>query len=278
LLGAALLSLTCSACSLFGVAPTPDIPPQPAPVPQVSEAEQRARGIWQRFASRAVLGGNINGPFRINAALRYSDPQTKNTRVNALLWGNGMRNQPWPLRLDIRAGIGTVVVKAEEKRDSLTAYIPDENTAYVKSGDDRGLTSFGVPIPMDLADLAMMLSGRPGALFMPFDGGATMPAWRESGKANMEFQLQDSRLPGILTLSPDGLPLAWREESGEGWSMALEYAENDPEQLERLRIEHPKGYSALVVLKEIKRLPAPFSAAQMSLALPPGAGKKIVTN
>jgi hypothetical protein len=246
--------------------PSPDL----TPPEQNAEAEARAARIWRLFQARANSAEALSGPFRIAANLRYSDPEGKNTRVSALLWGNGAAGSPYPLRLDLLAGIGTVAAKVREDENSFTAFVPDENTAYVHDGGARTLASFGVPIPLSLSDLTLLLTGRGGALFLPASA-ADVPPGRSLGNGGARYTVLDAPLPGELELSETGAPLAWNELRDKGWSIGFEPGDNNPLQPEKLRISHPGGYSALVVVKEITRVSPPYPTANMELPLPPGA-------
>jgi hypothetical protein len=271
LLACCLLLCLSAACTV--PKELPDLEPR---APQLSD-EQQAGRIWRAFSHRFAGLEGMGGPFRITTGLRYSDPQTRNTRAEALLWGNGGPGNPWPLRLDIRAGIGTVAAKAREDQNSLIAYVPDDNTAYVQTGEQRSLAAFGTPIPLDLADLGLILTGRSGTLFLPAGANAaTPPPWSAASEDSADFRLDSARLPGIVILGASGLPLAWRESREGGWSMAFTYSADEPDRLEKLRIAHPQGYSALIVVKDVARPAAPFSSAQLALPLPPGVAKKLM--
>ena len=97
----------------------------------------------------------------------------------ALLWGNGKPGSPYPLRLDLLAGVGSVVAKVRETEHSFTAFVPDENVAYVHPEGASTLASFGVPIPLDLHSLTQMLTGRGHVLLLP--AGASLEAPMPTG-------------------------------------------------------------------------------------------------
>lgn len=249
------------------------------PAPATSEAEAadpKAAQIWQRYSARAVTAEGMTGPFRISANLRYSDAEGKNTRASALLWGNGKAENPYPLRLDLLAGVGTVVAKVRESARNFTAYVPEENTAYVYDDGSRTLASFGVPIPLSLGDLTLLLTGRSGALFLPTSthNDAGIPVEHSLTANGARYAIPDARLPGVLELSETGAPLSWTELRDNGWVIGFESGKMNPLQPVKLRISHPRGYAALIVVKEIARVSPPYSVAKMTLELPPGTEKK----
>jgi hypothetical protein len=263
---ALLLSLFLfTACSL----------PRPGPGGDADEA----RRTWQRFAARGNAAESTSGPFRLAGTLRYTDAEGRSTRVSSLLWGNGDTRSPYPLRLDLIAGVGNVVAKIHEDDSSFLAYVPDDNTAYTRERGLRTLLAFGVPIPLTLGDLCLLLTGRGGALFLPADDRAApdMP----EGHATPEgfaYVLTQAGLPGILELSPAGVPLSWREKLHDGWRISFEPHADNPLLPRRLRIEHDKGYSALIVIREFDRLSAAFPPDQLALSLPQDAAVKELNN
>lgn len=275
-----IVLMACGACvtrkgGSSGALPHPTPGSTPSPDAQASEAEQ----IWQRFATQAATAEVMTGPFRISANMRYTDPAGESGRVSALLWGNGSADSPYPLRLDLMAGVGSVISKIREDGSSILAYTPSEKTAYVQEGGGRNLSTFGVPIPLTLGDLTLMLSGRSGQLFLPEGAQAiAVPPYHNVTAASVSFTLPSSRLPGILELSSLGAPLSWKELKENGWVIAFESADTAPLLPTKLRITHPKGYSALIVVKDISRVSPPYSSTQMTLVLPPGTKKESLSN
>ncbi len=267
-----LLCFSCTGCAslqFWRTSPGSQLADQAPPAPE--SKEEKALRAWQRFSGESALAEKLNGPMRISAALRYTDAAGETTRVSALLWGNGDTQSPYPLRLDLMAGIGTVVAKIREDSDSFLAYAPDEKTAYTHARGNSNLSSFGVPIPFSLGDLALLLSGRSGRLFLPRSGQTqALPGQYSIGEHSISYRIADAEAPGILELSFTGVPLSWKEAREGGWAMEMEPGETHPLQPQKLRISHPKGYFALVTLKEVARVSPPFTSAQLDLPLPPG--------
>ncbi|MDR1947196.1 MAG: hypothetical protein LBQ51_08550 [Desulfovibrio sp.] len=238
------------------------------PSEEQNASADRGAEIWQSFRERAEKGGPMDGPFRLSAGLRYTDTKGSTRRAAILLWGNGMSGAPLPLRLDLQVGMGMVAAKIREDGQSTLLYIPNENTAYLQQDEQRSLTSFGVPLPFSLSDLALLLTGRWGPLFLPPDGKDAVPEHRPSA-GGCRFTLRNAALPGLLELSFDGTPLVWRGENG--WTIEIpESAAGDPMRPERLRVFHARGDSALISVRESERVSPPYTGEQTSLILPPG--------
>ncbi len=263
------LLLLCSACSLHTAGPKSDAGGQP-------ESGDKAARLWQRYTARAAVAQSITGPFRVSANLRYTAASGESTRVSALLWGNGKAASPYPLRLDLLAGIGSVVAKIREDSTSFVAFAPDDKTAYTHARDDRTLVSFGVPIPLALDDLTLLLTGHGDKLFLPAgtrtDSG--VPPEHNLTADGASYLINNAPLPGILELSDTGAPVAWHEQRADGWRIEIEPEDENPLLPRKLRISHPKGYSALILVKEVSRVSPPYTTTQMDLPLPPGTAVK----
>ena len=238
--------------------------------------DQHAAGAWGAFVEKSLAAEQTGGPFRVSASLRYSGEKGQGTRLSALLWGNGDPVTPYPLRLDLFAGIGNAVAKIREDQQRFLAYSPEENTAYTRARST--LFSFGVPIPMTLGDLAQLLTGRPGRVFLPA-GGTSSPMPNDFGHSEHgTLYALSGTLSGLLELSSDGTPVSWRQKPAGGWHMAFEYDEISSLRPKRVRVTHPDGYSALIVVREVDFLPAPFPSDQLDLVLPTGTVVKPLTS
>ena len=238
-----------------------------------NKSEQDALTAWQSFAARANAAEVNTGPFRISATMRYTTTK-ETTRVAAFLWGNGNADAPYPIRLDLLASVGNVVAKIREDHEIFMAFNPGNETAYFHPQGRSTLEAFGVPIPLSLEDLTLLLTGRSGMLFLPPSTTVSSPmpkefAHTEKGTA---FTISTARLSGILEVSPLGVPLVWRENKDTGWVITFDPSEKNPLQPRRLLITHTGSsdtvYDAVIVIKEITHLPQPYTKAQLDLQLP----------
>ncbi|MDR1490684.1 MAG: hypothetical protein LBS65_09445 [Desulfovibrio sp.] len=252
--------LTLNACAARQDA---SLPPDTPKAPDVA-AEIKAGQIWKQFMETSDKAASTSGPFRISATMRYKGEDGTNNRVSVLFWGNGNPKSPRPLRLDLLAGIGIIAAQIREDAKNFVAFVPDKKTSYTYDGESRTISSFGVPLPLSLSDLALLLTGCYGELFAP--GTVRMPRAYAVTGMGMEYSLEQAGLGGILELSEAGLPLSWRENA-QGWSIALEYAK-DARTPARLRVAHPQGYSALVIIRDMERVSPPYEPGQLALLLP----------
>ena len=232
--------------------------------------EDEAAFTWQAFAAKASAAEKGSGPYRISSNLRYS-VKGESQRVSGILWSNATDGSP--LRLDLVAGVGNIVAMIREDEQGFTAYVPSEKTAYVHPGGSRALTAFGVPIPLTLHDLAMMASGRSGTLLLADEvlsgGRSAVPEVAGKNGDEVLFSLGQRGLGGFLELTQGGVPVFWSEhaDAQSGWKIAFELPDGGL-RFKRLRITHPDGYEALVVVKDVEYLPTVFSQSQLELGLP----------
>ena len=266
------LFLLCSACVTRAPAPTDSAPPPPLEEHTPGEAKL----AWYAFVARSAKVAETIGPFRLTASLRYTDESGSSTRISTLLWGNGNTADPHPLRLDLSAGIGTTVAAIREADRQFMAFVPDEKTVYVSEEGNRSLVSFGVPIPLTLADLTLLLTGRAGVLFLPpgVSADGPTPQFESITEKGVRFKLEKAPLAGILELERNGAPVSWQEMAEGGWLIAFENQEDNPLLPRRLKISHPKGYSAIIVMRELEKAGAPFTVTQLGLALPAGTARQ----
>lgn len=228
---------------------------------------------WYALISRAQMAEYEPSPFRVSASLRYKDPvKDESIRVSALLWGNGQEESP--LRLDLSAGLGSIVAKIVENHQGFLAYNTDEETAYFRPGKGTKIESFGVPIPLSMKDLSLILTGRSGQLFLPKDAEADKsPSFISVSAGGIIFPAPSAPLPGFIEVARNGNLLSWREANPGGWMMEFTPSE-DPLIPRRIKITHGQGYEAIISVSELSKVDSGFTKAQLSLSLPTGTKMK----
>lgn len=241
---AGIMAITLSACAHRVVQPV-------APVGTSS--------AWEAYELYAAARENDRAPYRINASLRYGK-EGDTRRVVALLWAN---DEP-PIRLDVMAGLGPLVARIREADDELIVYAPSENKALVHKGSQRVVLKFGEPVPFTLRDFSALMRGRFQDVFGRGQGLSPLPV----ANGNIAYTLVDSPLPGVLELQADGLPVRWQQK--RGWTMELEYDDAVPSLPYKIKLTHPDGYTALLLVKNRQNPGMPFTERQLTLDLPEG--------
>ncbi|MDR2726731.1 MAG: hypothetical protein LBC10_01910 [Deltaproteobacteria bacterium] len=220
-----------------------------------------AASTWTAFADYCADQAGQTGPYLLQCGLRYTGTEDDGNRAKAVFWGNSDRL----IRLDIMAGIGMLVGRVLQNETDLVIHSPRENKAWTYHGRGKALLSFGVPIPLTLQDVVAVMQGRYLDVFGP--AGGVDPYEAEQGAVS--FRLEGGRLPGTVTLDPDGLLTRWQEAPG-AWSMRIEYDRGLPCLPREIAIDHPGGGRAVLTVTSRQRPAAPFSEEQLRLELPPG--------
>lgn len=218
-----------------------------------------AAALWQRFETASAVKAR---PFRVQMSLRYG-PEGDSRRVVALLWGNDSQQ----LRLDVMAGVGVTVAKIAEEGDHFLLYDPSQQKAYFHQGSQKPLLVMGVPVPLGIADLSALLQGQ----YMQVFGqsySAAHASLSPSSDSSISYSLDHNRLHGQLELDQQGLPLVWRENGKQGWTMSIAYSDDTPPLPRRIAIDHPNGKKALILVKERSFPAQPFTAENLKLILP----------
>jgi len=260
---AALLAL--AAC-----APRIDLPQYDLPRPDL-------QAFRERFTEPALEGNGL----AVRASLLYSTP-TRANRTDVQLYGEYAR----PLRMDVRAGIGTMLALMREDSGGLLAFYPDKSRAYAHSDPVIGAQLLGLPFPFSLRDLAMVISGHfetlvpeePDAIHVLPGGGFAFNynqgpvrllvldqygrPQRMEGQLSKYFRTQAER---------EGQPVSGKRE----WTLKFEaYPEDDGDPVgpaKRLVLLLPKGDSATLRVRAVDVRREPWASKSLALALPPGA-------
>lgn len=246
--------LLCAMLALCACAKQPALP---------EATPEQAGATWNKFTTR----NTALEPYRLSLSLRYGLPDDTR-RVTALLWANGSG----PVRLDVMAGMGPLVARVREEGPNFTAISPRDNKAWVYENTDpyntapRVLINLGVPLPFSLSHMAALLQGNFTEIFgVDFLGSPT------SVPAGIRYSLSGP-VSGTLDLSPEGLPLHWKDTSG-AWNMEIGYTENEQNQQrpQRLTLTHNDGNMAIVLVKNRERPASPFAKKQLTLEIPADA-------
>ncbi len=207
-----------------------------------------ADAAWQAMLARAVTSAE---PFRDTLSLRFGR-ENDTRRVTALMWGNGTDE----LRLDVRAGVGATVAMLRQQGSFFLLYAPMERKAWSHQGPASPLLRLGVPLPLDLFRLEALLHNR----------------WMEVFGTDFEAAASDAKgiacrltggIGGTLVLTTDGIPARWRDEH---WR--IDFVFNDDGTLKRLDLANDRGEKGILLVRQ-REHPAPFTAEQLRLELPP---------
>ncbi|MHC1699409.1 MAG: hypothetical protein AB9900_00315 [Humidesulfovibrio sp.] len=266
-LTALALLLACAAC-----APRVDLP-------RFDEAGANRAAFQARFVAPPVDASGV----AVRASLLYSTPKRTN-RTDVQLFGDYGR----PLRLDVRAGFGTMLALMREDASGLLAFYPEKSRAYAHTDPVIGAQLLGLPFPFSMRDLALVLSGHFGTL-VPQNLAARGVRAQPGGGFAYSFASGPVRL---LEVDVHGRPRRMEgelsrhfktqaEREGEAvsgprvWTLAFsDFPEDDGEPAGPARVLTlglPKGESAVLRVKALDERAQPWPLKALSLPLPAGS-------
>lgn len=264
LAGSAALALACAAC-----APKVELP-------RFDDVLANKSAFQDRFVTAPMFATGV----AVRASLLYSTPARTN-RTDVQIFGDYGR----PLRLDVRAGLGTMVALMREDASGLLAYYPGKKAVYAHMDPVIGAQLLGLPFPFSMRDLALVLSGHFRSLVPPDKAPSEIRALPDGGfaysyaKGPVRLLAVDAygrpqRLEGEL--SPYFKTQAEREgEVVSGprvWSLVFsDYPEDDgdpPGPATVLTLNLPKGESAVLRVKALDERGLPWPLKSLSLVPP----------
>ncbi len=265
-----LLLITLCACSKSVTPPEPEITPEEPPkeAPKVEAKKTDAEIFWEKYVRTADTKMK---PFRTQLSMRYG-VDGKTDRANALLWGNSVEE----MRLDISAGVGVTVAKIYEGPRQFVIFMPQEKKAYRLVGAEKPLFTIGVPMPLGLAHLTLLLNGQSAKVFgeeysaplKPKEAEIPQDILEELPKNAEAYTLTNPSFTGTLVLDVKGLPLYWQAADSKSWNIEFNYKEKQTLPF-RLTITHAESKrKALLVIKERESGVKPFTGVKLKLILP----------
>lgn len=200
---------------------------------------------------------------RAKASLYYTS-QNRGHRTTMTLWGD----LDTPLRLDVRAGIGAYIAHIREDETGLTAFYPDQRTAYTHSSATRGVQQLGLPFPFCLKDLAGLISGCYQSLIPAnYDSAISV---NENG--NMQYIFNSGPVSSV-TLNGQGIPVNMTGRGEIPWTMELASFENNSKGKPlpgKITVFTENGDKAVLRIKSREYAAEKWPADSLTLELPEG--------
>ncbi len=179
-------------------------PPREAAVPTGASAER----VWATLTSPSAPQARA---FLFKSSLNSITAQGMN-RLTFDLWGNF----EYPVRLDVRAGIGATIAMWREGATGWLAYYPGQNVTYLGAAEHLAEPD-SQRLPLSLRELALLLSGKIGAVL---PSGYSDWKLGEQGGIRYLFN-QDERL-SELALDSSLRPLTLTGSHPEPWSLGFD--------------------------------------------------------
>ena len=248
-------------------------------LPRFDDAAANHAAFRQRFVSPPVTASGV----AVRASLLYAQRERTN-RTDVQLFGDYAR----PLRLDVRAGFGTMLALMREDASGLLAFYPEKSRAYAHTDPVIGAQLLGMPFPFSMRDLSLVLSGHFGTL-VPADAVPTEIRAQPDGGFAYSYAEGPVRL---LVVDAYGRPQRMQgvlsryfktqaEREGEVvsgprlWNLVFsDFPEDDgdPEGPPRvLTLGLPKGESAVLRVKALEERAQVWPLKSLALRLPAGS-------
>ncbi len=195
-----LLGMACVAVAGCALKAVPQ-PPQDDPV--------RIQAVWNRF--QANFGGTCpEMDFFARGSVNFTSAD-RSSRLLFSFWGH----THFPVRMDLQAGVGTMLALWREDETGWLGYHPGQGKAYQATDSRTGADRLGLTMPLRLDALAQVLSGCWGKM-VPSEY-----AFAHTEADGFVYQFQELHSRAELLLSPDGVPVALRVQDPQSWSISI---------------------------------------------------------
>jgi outer membrane biogenesis lipoprotein LolB len=221
---------------------------------------ERAESTWAAFWSGQERLASLPGA-SLQGSLNIFTPEQKR-RITFELWGN----PPTPLRLHLRAGLGTTISIWEIRRDRVLVFFPRNNRAYIAKNTAQATAAMGLRLPFSLSGMTRLLTGSwQGLLWREYDRFEVLPgegyAFYPQGKRRIARVVLD-RKARIVALSGNR-PHSWRLKrkdltTREGHVLS-----------QRMELSTERDEELILRIKEFEPRDLPWPEADLRLSLPP---------
>jgi len=229
------------------------------PIPVADMQPERFASVWALF-QKTYSSSCPARDFSARGSVNYTSGE-RSARVLFSFWGRTL----FPVRMDLQAGVGTMLAHWREDEEGFLGYHPGASEAFV-SGDSRlGAATQGLTMPLRLDALAQILTGCWGQV-VPREYVTASFTGR-----HFEYSLGGKAGGIVLSLSADGRPSALRREGPGGWEVIIEewFDESLPLSPRRLRLTQGQNV-ALVRLQRLDFTGVSWQESDLFLNLPPG--------
>lgn len=197
--------------------------------------------------------------FLISASITYITLDQRN-RIQASIWGL----TGYPIRMDLRAGLGQTIAMWYEDEQLWEAYFPGENMKYVHHDGSTGAGMLGYPTPLDLRQTTMVLLGALSGL-IPENYHEV-----QSVNGKWKYDFQDHEVKNIV-LARDGTVSSI---TGQGWKVELSSRKDEGlfHYYSRIDMQLSGDERALIRIRSIRLDEHKWDEDQLDLKIPPEAG------
>ncbi|GAB6058042.1 hypothetical protein [Desulfonatronum parangueonense] len=221
-------------------------------------APEQADLIWERFLEQYVANCAPRD-FSLRASVNYASPDQQ-SRFVLSMWGR----TDFPIRLDIRAGVGAMLAHWREDDSGWVGYSPTGSEAYFADSVQDGAREMGLFMPLRLNALAQLLVGCWQTVVSP------EYEYVLSTGGNLKFSYSINDMSISIHLTPDGHPLTIRQETPTGWVVDIDQWTEEFRRLPRRISLYQGDQSAVVRVQRLDLDVDPWQDNDLRLELPPG--------
>ncbi|SDB04455.1 hypothetical protein SAMN05660653_00213 [Desulfonatronum thiosulfatophilum] len=221
-------------------------------------APEQADLVWNRFHQQYAANCTPLD-FSLRASVNYASPDQQ-SRIVLAMWGR----TDFPVRLDIRAGVGAMLAHWREGDSGWVGYSPTDNAAYFADSVQEGAQEMGLFMPLRLNALAQLLVGCWQTVVSPNYQHV------QSTGGSLKFSYSINGMNISIHLTPDGHPLSIRQETPAGWVVDIDQWTDEARRIPRRISLYQGDQSAVVRVQRLDLDVDPWQDHDLRLELPPG--------
>ena len=234
----------------------------PKTIPEPDVTSLHPDRVWQLFLEKDHGGATESiQAFSCNASLHYAGQKTK-SRVMLHFWGN----LDYPLRLELQTGLGSTLALWREDAGEFLAYLPDKQTAYIHINGRLGMEAFGINLPFNLRELALLLNGRYADLLPE-----RYTTVRKTKQGDYLYTVVGEQRRFSLVLGANGEIKAMGTLGTEPWSLEFSGSLDDsdlPGLPKKISMQGANGDKAILFIKKLEQRQSLWPADSLELDLP----------
>lgn len=226
-------------------------------VPPPKDDPVQIQAAWNQF--QANFGGIcLKMDFSVRGSVNFTSAD-RGSRLLFSFWGH----THFPVRMDLQAGVGTMLALWREDETGWIGYHPGQEKAYQATDSRTGAKLLGLTMPLRLDALAQVLSGCWGKM-VPSEY-----AFAHTEPDGFVYQVRTLHSRAELLLSPDGVPLALRVNDPQSWSIIIhEWMTDQSRSPKRLHLRQ-QGSQAHVRVQRLELADKLWQPDDLTLKLPP---------
>jgi len=226
-----------------------------APIHERFHPPVQPGNLWADFVKSAQYAPQTRS-FRIKTSINYSGPERQD-RLLADIWGD----KNYPIRMNLKAGMGQVFSMWREDSRIWEAYYPGENTVYIHRSGHAGAKAIGFPTPFNLLETSRLLTGQ-YTFIVP-----EQYTHCEKQNEKIKFFFSEKTEVKSITLDEHGHPV---QLTGKEWKARLSDFDSKKGNARRIDLEIKNNQKAVIRVKEIEFRQKTWEIKRLQLKLPPG--------